>query len=171
MRNFIVNVGWTHKIHIAQSDIYESKANTIKYAKIVCAALTSVGLGSFVLQVLPEHQTVSLTITFIFSLAATFISLLEKESDYKKLSEQTKITANRFWELREDCASLLYRLKSGDDVKDIAKEFNELKKLRKVCNAELLNPSKRAVALASKRLKISRDNDYTNDYKYFNLED
>lgn len=170
IKDFIVNVGWTHKIQITQSDIYESKASVVKRAKIICAALTSVGLGGFILKVLPEYQTISLTVTFILSLATTLISLLEKESDYKKLSEQTRIAANRFWELREDCTSLLYKLKDGYDEKDATKEFDELKKLRKTYNTELLNPSKKAVALASEKIKTNHDNDYSDDYKYFNLE-
>lgn len=171
MKNFVVNVASTHKIHIIQSDIYAGKANHIKRMKIICTTLTSVGLASFVLKILPEYQAVSLTITFILSLATTFINLLEKESDYKKLSDQTRVTANKFWELREDCYSLLYALKSGDDLGGIVEKFDELKKLRKVYNMELLNPSPKAVKLASKRIKESHDNDYTDDYKYFNLED
>lgn len=62
-------------------------------------------------------------------------------------------------------------MKSGDDLGGIVEKFDELKKLRKVYNMELLNPSPKAVKLASKRIKESHDNDYTDDYKYFNLED
>lgn len=171
MNNFIVNVGWTHKIQITQSDIYLRKAIFMNCAKITCTTLTSVGLAGFVLKAFPEYQTISLTITFILSLITTFINLLEKESDYKKLSDQTRATANRFWELREDCRSLGYRLKCEDDLSEIIKEFNELKRLRKIYNAELLNPSPKAVDLASKKIRIQLDNDYSNDYKCFGIED
>lgn len=55
IKNFLVNVGWTHKIQICQSNLYIEKAKQIQVLKIFLTSLTSAGLGCFVLDLLPQQ--------------------------------------------------------------------------------------------------------------------
>lgn len=49
MKGFIVSVGWTHKIQITQSELYEKSANKMRIVKTISASLTSAGLASLIL--------------------------------------------------------------------------------------------------------------------------
>ena len=44
LKNFIVKVGWTHKIHIVQSDRLFAIANVIKVIQVIAVAITASGL-------------------------------------------------------------------------------------------------------------------------------
>lgn len=167
IQTFLVNVGWTHKIQICQVDVYLEYSSKLKLTKIILTALTSAGLGSFVLKIFPNFQSVSMTITFALSLAATIIIALDKEKDYKKLVEQNKVAADKYLEMRNKATELLYKMKSGDSITTIEKEFFELKELRNHANPDLPYTSSKAVTLAGKKLKENKDNDYNDDYKLF----
>lgn len=171
MKDFVVNTGWTHKIQIAQSDLHEKAGRTMRIAKIVCTALTSAGLASLMLKLLPEYQSISLVVVFSLSLTTTITELVEKDRDFTKLAERTRNVANNFWELRVDCESLINSLRSGGDIEQIKEEFSELRERRKTFNKDIPNPSPKAVSIASQRLKTNKDNNYEEDYILFNLED
>lgn len=167
IKNFLVNVGWTHKIQICQVDVYIEFSRKLKLTKIILTSLTSAGLGSFILKILPSFQDVSMTITFALSLATTIVIALDKENDYKKLAEQNKMAADKYLEMRNKATALLYRMKHEDSNTNIEKEFSELKELRNTANPDLPYTSSKAVGLASKKLKENKDNDYNDDYKLF----
>lgn len=167
IQNFLVNVGWINKIQICQVDVYTEFSRRLKLAKIILTALTSVGLGSFILKIFPNIQDISMTITFAISLATTIVIALDKENDYKKLAEQNKVAADKFLEMRNKATALLYKMKYEEDIAIIEKEFLELKELRNQANPDLPYTSSKAVALASKKLKENKDNVYNDDYKLF----
>lgn len=171
MKDFIVSVGWTHKIQISQSELHEKSANKMRIVKILSVSLTSAGLASLILQVLPDYHNLSLLVTFTLSLSTIFIESFEKDKDFNKLSENSRAMAGQFWELRVDCESLLYKLKAGEDIKSIQNDFQKIKDLRKTLARDLPNATSKAVCIATFKLKNNRDNDYTNDYRLFNLED
>lgn len=171
MKDFIVSVGWTHKIQISQSELHEKSANKMRIVKILSVSLTSAGLASLILQVLPDYHNLSLLITFTLSLSTIFIESFEKDKDFNKLSENSRAMAGQFWELRVDCESLLYKLKAGEDIGSIQNDFQKIKDLRKTLVRDLPNATSKAVAIASEKLKKHKDNNYTNDYELFNLED
>ena len=79
--------------------------------------------------------------------------------------------ASQFWELRVDCESLLNSLRAGEDIELLQNDFQKIKDLRKTLARDLPNATSKAVRIATFKLKNSRDNDYTNDYRLFNLED
>lgn len=167
IKNFLVNVGWTYKIQISQVDIYTTLLYRLKVMKIILTSITSAGLGSYILEIYPDFQHISMTITFALSLVTTIIITVDKESDYKKLAEQNKIAADKYLEMREGANELLYKIKCGDDLENIKKEFLELKDARNHANPDLPYTSNKAVNLASENLKKRRDNNYTDDYKLF----
>lgn len=125
MKDFIVSAGWTHKIQITQSELYEKSANKMRIAKIISVSLTSAGLASLILRVFPNHENLSLFTTFVLSLLSIFIESFEKDKDFNKLSENSRVIASKFWELRVDCESLLYKLKAGEDIKLIQMIFRK----------------------------------------------
>lgn len=167
IQDFLVNVGWTHKIQICQSDIYIEKIRRLRVAKIVLTSLTSVGLGSFLMKIFPDFQFASTIIVFTLSLTMTIVVALDKESDYESLSLQNKQASNKYWELREKASECLFLLNSGKDTDNVNEVFLELKEIRKQANSELPYTSPAAVKLAGNKLKKNRDNDYSNDYEYF----
>lgn len=177
IKNFVTNVGWTHKIQMCQVDIYTKKSKIINRAKIILTSLTSVGVGSFILDYLPTFEREAMIATFIISVFATIIIAFDKETDYKHLSEQNKSYADKYLEMRNASLDLLYKMKLGDDISEIRRNFTELKEMRKNENINAPYTSPKAVHLASKKLKENRDNDYSNDYELFipvkllNLED
>ncbi|KXS56936.1 hypothetical protein AWJ03_14595 [Listeria monocytogenes] len=167
IQHFLVNVGWTHKIQICQSELYVLKIKRLKVLKIILTAITSVGLGSALLKIFSEYSTLVTIISLAFSLSLSIVIALDKENDYKKLANQNKVDSDKFLELRECALELLYKLKMNSDVNDINKEFSKLKKLRRHINVELSYTSPKAVKLATKKIKDNKDNDYSKDYKYF----
>ena len=167
IKNFIVNVSWTHKIQVCQYDIYIQRKNCMSLVKIVIASLTSVGLGSSLLEFFPKYQHFIVFGTFCLSFATTIITTIDKENDYEKLSLQNKTASEQYFLLREKSMELLYRLCSGETIDSIEVDFIELKENRNLTNSELPYTSPRAVVSAQDKVKNGRDNDYTEDYEYF----
>ena len=97
MKDFIVSVGWTHKIQITQSELYENSANKMRIAKVISASLTSAGLASLILRVFPNQENISLFTTFILSLLSIFTESFEKDKDFNKLSANSRAIAGQFW--------------------------------------------------------------------------
>lgn len=165
LKNFIVNVGWTHKIHIVRSDEYSHYSFAFKIVRLVVAGLTSAGLvgillnqGSFILKL----------ITALLSFATFAMNGLDKAVDFDKLSLKEKTDANNFWELRIEAESLLHDITFNTKNMDhIETQLAELKRLRKQYYDGLLNVPNRTVNKACKMINKRRDNDYSSDYIKF----
>ncbi|UQU61202.1 SLATT domain-containing protein [Lactococcus petauri] len=165
LKNFIVNVGWTHKIHIVHSDDYSNYSNYFKIARIGTAAFTSSGLiGIFFVQ----DSFILKLITAIFSFITVALNAIDKTIDYDQLALKEKSDANNFWNLRIEAESLLYDIVyNTKNVEEIEKDFTKLKTLRKQFNDGLLNVPKRTVNKACNMVNERRDNDYSKDYPKF----
>lgn len=166
LKEFIVNVGWTHKIHIVRADEYVSYSKAFKIVRIVLASLTSSGL----IGILLTNDTYILKlITALLSFATAAMNGFDKSIDYDKLSKKEQVDANKFWELREDALSLLFDVVyETKNIDDIEKDLKELKQMRTIYNNELDNDiPNRTVNKASKRLKNRNDNVYEEDYTKF----
>ncbi len=165
LKDFVVNVGWTHKIHIVSSDRYAEWSEAFKIVRIITASITSSGLIGIIF--LPGSFALKL-FTAIFSFITVAMNSFDKAVDFDKLSLKEKIDANNFWELRIDAESLLFEVVYNTrSINDVEADFLKLKKLRKQYNDGLLNVSQRAVKKASKLINERRDNDYSNDYVKF----
>ena len=145
VKRFIVNVSWTHKIHIAHSDLLASYAMAIRIANLVLSAVVSSGL----IYILLTDTYWAKLLTAICSLLVTLSVAFRKEFNFDELSSREKADANVFWELREEASRLLYSLTYNTEP-----------------SAGLLTPSHKAVDKAGKLLKNRRDDDYTEDFKY-----
>lgn len=165
LKDFIVNVGWTHKIHIVQSDKYLNDAKLFKNIRVLSAAVASSGLIGIIFAV--DSFALKLG-TAVVSFITTAMTGLDKAEDYKKLSLKEKTDANNFWELREQANSLLYDVVyCTRQMVEVEEDFKNLKSLRSLYNTELLNVSGKPVKLASKMINEKRDNDYSQDYQKF----
>ena len=162
LKNFIVNVGWTHKIHIVRSDEYSQYSTAFKIVRIVISAVTSSGIISLFFV---NDSFVLKFITAVFSFMTVAMNGLDKAVDYDKLSIKEKSDANNFWELRIEAESLLHDIVfNTEDLDVIDQKFSELKTLRKQCNEGLLNTPNKTVTKACERVNKRRDNDYSEDY-------
>lgn len=165
LKNFIVNVGWTHKIHIVRSDQYLAYSNSFKIVRIIMSAFTSSGLIGLLLV---EGSYILKLITAIFSFVTVAMNGFDKAIDYDKLSLKEKTDANNFWVLRIEADSLLHdTVFNTKDMDVIELQFSELKKLRKQYNDGLLNVPSRTVNKACKLINDRKDTDYSNDYIKF----
>ncbi|EPN1153145.1 SLATT domain-containing protein, partial [Listeria innocua] len=158
LKNFIVNVGWTHKIHIVRSDEYIYYSKLFKWIRIILAAFTSSGL----IGILFDSQSYILkVVTAIFSFATVAMNGLDKAGDFEKLCLKEKNDANNFWKLRTDAESLLSKtVFSTESMGRIDQEFEELKRLRIQYNAGLLNVPAKTVKKASKLIHKRKDNGF-----------
>lgn len=164
VKRFIVNVSWTHKIHIVHSDLLSSRATTLRITNLVLSALVSSGL---IYVLLTDTYWAKLLTTFC-SLLVTLSVAFRKEFNFDGLSSREKADANAFWELREEASRLLYSLTYNTEPSaEVSEKFNRLLEIRSEKSLELMTPSQKAVDKAGKLLKNRRDDDYTEDFKYF----
>ncbi|ALU77192.1 TPA: SLATT domain-containing protein [Listeria monocytogenes] len=165
LKNFIVNVGWTHKIHIVRSDEYSHYSFAFKVVRVVVAGLTSSGLVGILFN---QESFILKLITAILSFITFAMNGLDKAVDFDKLSLKEKTDANNFWELRIEAESLLHDTAFNTKNMDkIEKQLEELKKLRKQYNDGLLNVPNRTVNKACNMINKRKDNDYSSDYTKF----
>lgn len=165
LKNFIVNVGWTHKIHIVYSDKLLFRNNIIQLTEIILSSLTASGIVTIVLG--KSSESYNLAIAGI-SLVTLVMTGIDKLFNLNKLSIKEKQVANNFWKLREDGLRLLSSVQFQTDSEENLKlAYDELINLRNIYSLDLSNVPKRYVAEASKLIKVRKDNDYAEDYKYF----
>lgn len=165
LKHYIVNVGWTHKIHIVQSDIYKKYSDCFKVIKIVITALTSAGVFTLFFK---NDSFLLKLITAIVSFISLTITGIDKSIDYEKLSIKENQDSRNFWLIREQALSLLSDLQyQTRDINEIEKEYYELLELRSLYDLQLLNTSQKAVKKAKKLIKKCKDNDYSKDYIFF----
>ena len=165
LKNFIVNVGWTHKIHIVYSDKLSFRNNIIQLTQIILSSLTASGIVTIVLGKGSERYNLAIAGISLVTLVMTGI---DKLFNLNKLSIKEKQVANNFWKLREDGLRLLSSVQFQTDSEENLKlAYDELINLRNIYSLDLSNVPKRYVAEASKLIKVRKDNDYAEDYKYF----
>lgn len=165
LKNFIVNVGWTHKIHIVESERLYKVANIYWWIDIVCSAVATTGILSVLLG--KDNFWFNL-LTACFSSIAFITTIVMKTKDLDKLAANEKEVANKFWELREDATLLLSDVVYQRTLlEDIEIKYMELFKRRREYNKLLSNVSPKIVDLAKKKIKEDKDNNYDDDYQYF----
>ena len=156
LKNFIINVSWTQRIHVVRADEYAAFSSAFKIVRIILAALTSCGLITML--VVNDIYVITL-ITAIFSFATTAMIAFDKSVDYDKLSKKEHADANRFLELNEEAQSLLYDVVyKTKELSEIETKFKELKQIRKICNNEVNSdiPNK-TINKTIKKLKAEKD--------------
>lgn len=162
--NFIVNVGWTHKIHAVRIDELESYIRWFRIATIIISGVVSSGLVGILCF---DEYWIKLVTAFL-SLVTTIIFSITKEFNFEERLALERKSVDELWNLRVSAENLLSEVVyNGKSSSEIQKSFEELKFRRDVTYGKLSNPSPKNISKASELIKSRKDNDYENDYKYF----
>lgn len=162
--NFIVNVGWTHKIHAVRIDELESYIRWFRIATIIISGVVSSGLVGILCF---DEYWIKLVTAFL-SLVTTIIFSITKEFNFEERLALERKSVDELWNIRVSAENLLSEVVyNGKSSSEIQKSFEELKFRRDVAYGKLSNPSPKNISKASELIKSRKDNDYEDDYKYF----
>ena len=165
LKNFIVNVGWTHKIHIVESDRLSFWSKGMKTIQILLSAFTTSGA---ITTFLNEESFIFKIFTVITAFLTLVVSGIDKVWNFEKQVSKEKTDAHNFLVLRDRAIKLLSSVQYSDgDLKEIKNEYEKMMDKKLSISAELSNVPRRTVNKAGKLLKENRDNDYSNDYRLF----
>lgn len=164
LKNFIVNVGWTHKIHAVRIDELESYIQWFRIATIIISGLVSSGL----IGILFIDGYILKIVTTVLSLITTIIVGITKEFNFEERLTLERKSVDELWNLRTSAEILLSEVVyNGKSSNEIQESFEELKLRRDATYNQLSNPSPKNVSKASKLIKSRKDNNYEEDYQYF----
>lgn len=164
LKNFIVNVGWTHKIHAVRVDELEKYIRNLRIITIVNSGIVSSGLVGILLT---DKYWIKLTTAFL-SLVTTIIISITKEFNFEERLTLERKSVDELWSLRVSAEILLSEVVyNGKPSSEIQESFEELKFRRDATYSQLSNVSPKNVSKASKLIKSRKDNDYEEDYRYF----
>mgnify|MGYP000879691170 CR=1 FL=1 len=164
LKNFIVNVGWTHKIHAVRIDELENYVRWFRIATIIISGIVSSGLVGILLT---DAYWMKLATAFL-SLVTTIIVSITKEFNLEERLALERKSVDELWSLRTSAEILLSEVVyNGKPSSEIQESFEELKLRRDVTYSQLSNSSPKNVSKALKLIKSRKDNDYEEDYKYF----
>ena len=164
LKNFIVNVGWTHKIHAVRIDELESYIRWFRIAIIIISGLVTSGL----IGILFMDGYILKIVTTVLSLITTIIVGITKEFNFEERLTLERKSVDELWNLRTSAEILLSEVVyNGKSSNEIQESFEELKLRRDATYNQLSNPSPKNVSKASKLIKSRKDNNYEEDYKYF----
>lgn len=165
LKNFIVNVGWTHKIHIVESDRLSFWSKVLKISQILLSATTASGILSVILNEGSRELQIFSAITAFATLTASGI---DKVCNLEDRVSKEKIDAHNFLVLRDRALMLLSGIQYNDgDLKSIKSEYERMVDRKLSISLQLSNVPRRTVNKAGKFLKNNSDNDYSNDYLLF----
>lgn len=164
LKNFIVNVGWTHKIHAVRIDELESYIRWFRIATIIISGVVSSGLVGILWF---DEYWIKLVTAFL-SLVTTIIFSITKEFNFEERLALERKSVDELWNLRVLAEILLSEVVyNGKPSSEIQESFEELKFRRDATYSQLSNASPKNVYKASKLIKSRKDNDYEEDYRYF----
>lgn len=160
VRQTFMSVTWSHKIQEKQAEIYYNKYKKWETVRIVCSALTTVGLFSLIF----SDQIIVKIISSILSLIITFISTMFKSFNLQQLSDKHKSTANKLLEMRDKFRTLLVEINLDlEDSSRLLSNYEALQiELHKIYN-EAPNTTEKAVDEARIALEIKEDNKFSDE--------
>lgn len=160
VRQTFMSVTWSHKIQEKQAEICFSRYKAWEIIRIICSALTTVGLFSLIF----SDQLIVKIISAILSLTITFISMMFKSFNLQEMSNKHKSTANKLLIMRDKLRTLLVEihLEIEEDSKLLSKYKILQNELHEIYN-EAPNTSKRAVDKARTSLEIKEDNKFSDE--------
>ncbi len=160
VRNTYARVVWTQKIQDKQADIYSFRYNTMEVLRIISTSLTSAGL----LVLIFTDPFLLKLISAIISFVSLLISAIFKSFNLQSMSSSNKGAANKFIKVRDNLEGLLLKIKMKSyPVEDLMHIYDDLStEYDELCNDAPITTTK-AVKLATKALKISEDNNFTDN--------
>lgn len=165
LKDFIVSVGWTHKIHAVKADGLSRISTILKTTQVVSAALTSSGIiSTLVTKGSLGYNYFIAILSFITVLA----SALEKSWNIEEQIRKERSDVDEFYRMKEKAIQLLRTVQydRNCNILEIEIEYKKLFNRKLDLGAKLSNTTRRTINQARVFLKEKRDNDYSEDYKY-----
>jgi DNA integrity scanning protein DisA with diadenylate cyclase activity len=160
VRQLFAKVTWSHKIQEKQADLHTNYHRFLKWLEIIVISLTSVGIVSLIFTNCMAVTLVSALLSFL----AVSITIIFKSFDFMTIISQHKTTANNLWLIREQLEVLLVGINTQEKYyKECLNDYELLlEKLNRIYeNAP--NTTDQAVKLASKSLKVKKDNSFDDE--------
>ncbi len=160
VRDTLGGVVWSHKIQEKQADIYESKFKRLETAKIISSSLTSAGIVSLLFTDELWIKIVSALLSFV----SIFVGAFFKSFDLRTMVVQHKKTANELLTIRDTLKLLILQIHlKQDEPKILYEKYEQTVNQLHMVYSEAPNTSDKAVELASKALKKTKDNTFFDD--------
>lgn len=164
VQEFIVNVGWTHKIQAIQASKYQFWAGFIEGLQIIASGITASGLIGMIFV---ENRTIKIGTAFVACISFIASNLL-KTWNPRRLEKVSRQAAVEHWNLQHRALHLLQMINRKSILPNEAElALKSLVADRSAANDHVVNAWQRSVSLARNKLKAGRDNDYTDDIPYF----
>lgn len=160
VRHSYMGIVWSHKIQEKQADNLTRRYKFWEFLRIICTSMTSVGLISLIFA---DEFVVKIIVTII-SVITTTISLSFKSFNMQGRIVDHKKCANELLIIRDKFRLLLVDIGLKEqNVAELMQKYNTL--VEELWNVYKDAPSttNRAVRLAAKALKISKDNEFLNE--------
>ncbi|GAB9259256.1 hypothetical protein ACH45_02920 [Ligilactobacillus animalis] len=160
IRYSYMSVVWSHKIQEKQSDILAGEYKKLEIVRLICNALTSVGLISLIFTDQFLIKFVATMISFVITLS----SMHFKSFDTQNSIINHKKAANELLGIRDKLRILLVKVKleSKDDFELLSEYEYFIKQLDQIYR-EAPSTTDKAVKKASKALKINGDNSFSTE--------
>lgn len=158
VRQTFMSVTWSHKIQEKQAELCFKKYKILEAVRIVCSALTTVGLFSLIF----SNQFIVKIISTILSLIITIISMMFRSFNLQEMSRRNKLTANKLLAMRDKLRTLLVEIHL--DIEDDSKLLSSYKELQNQLHEiynEAPNTTQKAVDKARIALNIAEDNKFS----------
>lgn len=158
VRQSYVSVVWSHKIQEKQADLYARQFGHMETAKIIAASLTSAGIISTIF----VDELVLKIISAILSFVTVFVSSFFKSFNLQNMVAQHKAAANNLLRIRDELLLLLLAIKTRDKhATELSDAYSEIIVRLHGIYADAPSTTNKAVSLASKALKVSGDNTFS----------
>ncbi len=160
VRNRYMSVVWSHKIQEKQADIYAKRFSRMETIKILAASLTSVGIVALIFKDAMWLRILAALISF----CSVFVSAYFKSFNLQEMVGIHKSAANKLIPLRDGLQILLMKIKCRDGgYDDLSVQFQKLMDDVDALYSEVPSTTDKAVELARKALKITKDNYFGDD--------
>lgn len=160
VRQTFMSVTWSHKIQEKQAEICYNRYKFLEFIRIVCSALTTVGIFSLIF----SDKLIVKIISTILSLIITFISMMFKSFNLQEMSGKHKTTANKLIIMRDKLRTLLVEIYLDmEDEAALLSNYKELQKELHEIYKEASNTTEKAVNEARVALEIKEDNKFSDE--------
>ena len=160
VRNSFSAVVWTHNIQEKHADLCLKRFKVLETVRIFASSITSVGILSLIFV---DELWIKI-ISALVSLITVVISTLFKSFNTQELCDNHKKAAVALLAIRDKYQHLLLTIRVGEkSYNDLDQEYLALEQEKHSIYKDLPTTSDRAVQMASKALKIQKDNEFPNE--------
>lgn len=160
VRDTFNRVVWSHKIQEKQADIYQRRHSVLTTISIVSSSLTSVGIVSLIFADQLWVKLISAGLSFV----SIFVNTYFKSFDLSTMIKAHKATAVQLLSARDRLTCLLMKIKlEMAPVEELVETYEHLLKEIDNIYENAPNTSNKAVRMASKALRVTGDNTFSDN--------